>query len=387
MTGRLLITAVSVTLCLGLAVVLVGKLGYATNRISPYRVLAYDSVEPAASLRRRVQDSLQPDPLSFDRAAARQLARAEPLDSLPYLAFLTRSVASADYTASEALSAQILLRAPRNRVAWLARLSVAIEKGRSDEAINALSRLYTLDPERREQYIAALSEIGLVSSERPFFLSALAEKPPWGLAVADRLIDMSEDNSLVLALLSIYSERQGRYLEKLVQQDEWKSAYVAFVSFLPPDRRFAMSTPFDPHFEGNSAPRPFNWLLNADFAGLEQRGGLAVDFPGQRRVWLATQVVALPPGRYRLSASMMGQTSLDGGYFRWEAACVEGGQIARLDVTELLPTERTYTNGFEVPGDSCAFQRLLLLGMGGAFPKSAHATISGVSIDPVSLPG
>ena len=316
-------------------------------------------------------------------AAIQALAVREPLDALPYIAMLPEALANSDHEAVQHLSTRILYRAPRNKLAWKARLTLAARQGDAEGAIAALDRLYLLDSPQRETYDGILADIGLSAQGRQAFLDAIAKRPTWGRTTSLKIMAQSDDNDLLLALARAFPENQSTFLEKLTDQGNWAGAHFAFQSFVGPDARSTATAPFDPSFLGLSAPRPFNWLYNPTHTRLEARGGLSASFPGRSRVWLARQAISLPPGPHSLSAAMSGHMSPEGGYFRWEVSCIDGSRIDYLNVKDLLPVRHTYTTSFSIPADApCDFQYLALFGMGGAFPTSARTIVHEVGITP-----
>src|SRR5438270_52346 len=59
-------------------------------------------------------------------------------------------------------------------------------------------------------------------------------------------------------------------------------------------------------------PPPFNWVLTSSAVGVAERqpgGRLHVVFYGQEDGFLASQLLVLPPGSYRLSMGLLGDTS------------------------------------------------------------------------------
>jgi hypothetical protein len=381
MISRTLLTLSTLIVCTILGLLLTeqmqGSGGLPGRQVSGF----YDFAIPANRLRDRIDSGLQHNPPQVNAAEVRALAVAAPLDALSYVAGLPESISAEDGARTEAITGHILRLTPRNLAAWRARLYIASKADEPDRMIEALSRLYVLDPERRARYVNALAEIGMDASGQAYFLDAISHHPPWGRVASLQIIAESDDDKFLLTLVNAYPDNQSQYLERLTNEGDWTGAYIAFLSILAPEARTDLASPFDPAFLGSPAPRPFNWLLNNTYTSLEPRGGLSARFPGASQVWLSKQAIALSPGNYTLSTSMSGHTVPEGGYFRWEVACIAGKRLTYLNVTDLLSIRHNYIKQFAVPhGEECDFQYLVLFGMGGKFPRSAQAMIHDVSI-------
>ena len=133
----------------------------------------------------------------MNAAEVRALAIATPLDALPYVAGLPESMSTEDGARTEALTRHILRLAPRNLAAWRARLYIASKEDKPDRMIEALSRLYVLDPERRARYVNALAEIGMDTSGQAYFLNAISHHPPWGRVASLQVIAASDDDKIL----------------------------------------------------------------------------------------------------------------------------------------------------------------------------------------------
>lgn len=135
---------------------------------------------------------------------------------------------------------------------------------------------------------------------------------------------------------------------------------------------------YDPQFRDADAPPPFNWALTSSTVGLAERQagrGLHVIFYGQEDGTLASQLLVLPAGRYRLATDAPnppdGASSLS-----WSLVCASSNATLAsipLDRAIVAPWQ------FAVPAD-CPAQRLELAGSAPDVSRQADLTIRAISL-------
>lgn len=135
---------------------------------------------------------------------------------------------------------------------------------------------------------------------------------------------------------------------------------------------------YDPGFTEAAAPPPFNWVLTSSTIGLAERlrgGGLHVIFYGQEDGALASQLLVLAPGRYRLTTTSSGRPT-NGNALHWALTCVgTKGPFASIPLTAAIAGAWS----FVVP-PGCAGPRLELSGSAPDIPSQSEATIRSVSL-------
>ena len=93
------------------------------------------------------------------------------------------------------------------------------------------------------------------------------------------------------------------------------------------------ATIFDPDFKNRVAPQPFAWTLTSSNVGLAERGpggGLRVIYYGQEDGVLASQLLLLKPGRYRLTMRAGGDPQRSRSLV-WTVTCAgSAAPVARL---------------------------------------------------------
>lgn len=135
---------------------------------------------------------------------------------------------------------------------------------------------------------------------------------------------------------------------------------------------------FDPGFSDSGPPPPFNWSLVSSTVGLaeRQRGkGLHVIFYGSEDGVLASELVLLASGTYRLQMKLPG-APVHPEALRWSIRCNGSGEPASS-----IPIDEAARKGwtFEIPSN-CPAQWLELSGRSGDVAQQSEATISGVDL-------
>src|SRR5581483_8764729 len=127
-------------------------------------------------------------------------------------------------------------------------------------------------------------------------------------------------------------------------------------------------------FSDRTSPPPFNWTLTSSTVGLAERqpgGRLHVLFYGQEDGFLASELLLLTPGAYRLSMQLLGDPSRAHN-LNWSIWCDKAGEpIASitLDAAAALGWR------FEVP-KACPAQWLKLSGVSGEVRSAARSLIA-----------
>jgi hypothetical protein len=139
---------------------------------------------------------------------------------------------------------------------------------------------------------------------------------------------------------------------------------------------------FDPKFSNGDAPPPFNWALTSSTVGLAERrpgGGLHVIYYGQEDGVLASQLVLLPPGRYRITMRTPG-TQTNDEPLQWRLLCV--GSKAEIGMVPFRTVaDRGWT--FAVPS-TCRAQRIELFGISSDMPQQIDVTVAELKLTPDS---
>lgn len=138
---------------------------------------------------------------------------------------------------------------------------------------------------------------------------------------------------------------------------------------------------YDSSFSDPKALPPFNWMLTSSGIGLAERqagGRLHVVFYGQEDGILASELLMLAPGGYRLSMQLAGDSSR-ARILNWSIWC-DRADAPIASVTVDAASARAWQ--FTVPAD-CPAQWLRLSGASGDLPQQVDATVSGLKLERV----
>jgi hypothetical protein len=135
----------------------------------------------------------------------------------------------------------------------------------------------------------------------------------------------------------------------------------------------------DSSFRDNTSPPPFNWMLTSSTVGLAERqpgGRLHVVFYGQEDGFLASQLLLLQPGPYRLSMRLLGDPARARS-LSWSIWCDKAAEPV-ASVTLDIAAARAWR--FQVPA-GCAAQWLKLSGTSTDVSQQSDLTIGALKLE------
>jgi hypothetical protein len=138
----------------------------------------------------------------------------------------------------------------------------------------------------------------------------------------------------------------------------------------------------DASFTDGSSPPPFNWALTSSTVGLAERQGrgrLHVIFYGQEDGFLASQLLLLTPGTYRLSMQLLGDRARARA-LNWSIWCDKAP--APL-VSMTLDSVAARGLRFQVPA-GCSAQWIRLAGASSDISQQTDVTIAGLKLEKVA---
>ncbi len=136
---------------------------------------------------------------------------------------------------------------------------------------------------------------------------------------------------------------------------------------------------YDRSFSDSKSPPPFNWALTSSTLGLAERqagGRLHVVYYGHDDGFLATQMLVLPPGAYRLSMKLLGDPGR-AHLLNWSVWCDKA-----LSPLGSVTLDAAAAHGwkFSVP-TGCAAQWLKLGGSPADISQASDVTISDLRLE------
>ncbi|HWJ19574.1 MAG TPA: hypothetical protein VNR65_12695, partial [Geobacterales bacterium] len=229
------------------------------------------------------------------------------------------------------------------------------------------------------------SYLSLLSAEpegRSLLADRLASEPTWRkqfFQVFPRASKNADATLLVMTTLRdsgkpVLDKELAPYLNFLVSINRIDAAYNARLQFLAADQLEKIELLTNGRFERKPSGLPFDWKIDpgvnaiADFVPLGKKStenAFHIKFSdGRIQFPQLSQVLFLPPGRYRLEGNLRGSISGKRG-LRWQIRCASGAQKI-LGETEMLlgqsPQWRVFAFDAEVPEPSeCAGEILRLI--------------------------
>jgi hypothetical protein len=325
------------------------------------------------------------------RRAALDALRQAPLADEPFLLAAVDALARGDNGRADRLLEEARRRNPRLRLARLLLLDRYLREGRIPEAVGEMKALDGLVEGANNVLTAGLAQMVQDPKTAPQMTALLRRQPKLHEAVLENLVASGADEAVVLnvagpAALSGGSEAwKPALLTRLIGKGALGQAWDVWQKFTGyrqgPDGKGV----YDGAFAGLPGPAPFNWDLSATSAGAAERNrnhGLQVEYYGRDNGNLASQLLMLRPGRYRLSLRASGNAAGEGSRLAWTIDCNPGdANLLQIPVTGVGSSPKAFAGIFTVPAQGCPSQWLRLVGITGAVAADQNATISGLSID------
>jgi hypothetical protein len=310
-------------------------------------------------------------------------ARREPLMPEPFLVRGVQSQVAGDLTAAHRAFEAAQRRDPRSPQAAYFLSDDYLRSGdvrNGLRQIALLSRLTGSGPRAVAPYLAAYAaqpanwaELRRLFATNPQLaeptltvLSSKAQTAPAVLELADRRRRLRDAIWLPTLLNTLTTA--GDYARA---RSIWEKAAGTQGSGLIHDARFS----------DKDSPPPFNWVLTSSTVGLAERqpgGRLHLLYYGQEDGILATQLLLLTPGSYRLSMQLLGDRAR-GKALNWSIWCDKAAApISSVTLDKAVPGWR-----FDVP-TGCAAQWLKLSGASTELPQQVDTTIAKLKLERVA---
>jgi pentatricopeptide repeat protein len=359
-------------------------------RSQPARVLVVDPGNPDTLYRLASEQLLRNRgrlPAGFDPQLA-EAVRREPLASEPFLFFAMRALEQNDLARAERLLTEARRRNPRQRLARLALVGTYLQTRRIPEASSEIAVLVRLVPRSSELLVPELSRLAARPDTADAVVAAVGSDPLMA-AVLAQLARQNVDPDHLLRLAARQPRDPGDasgwqtiMLDGLVRRGQVRRAHQIWQRLVGVSGDSALI--YDARFQGRPGPPPFNWALSSSGPGVAESapgGSLDVEFFGREHVQLASQLLALAPGRYRLSMRVEGDAEGDGSRIEWQVSCAPSGPaLATGALRDINYNPRDLNLDFTVPASGCDGQFLRLQGVAAEFPATQSARISELSL-------
>ncbi len=336
------------------------------------------------------------DPAVMQRALA-ALARM-PLASEPFFFAGMTALSARDEDKGRDLVLEARRRDPRDVVARIVALDGQLRAGRVAEAAAEVTTISRLLPEAAQVLVPELAKFAANPRTRAALRDVLKSDPSMQAAVLEHLAGKGTDPQLVLSLAPPLSGRaavgqapawQSKLLNAVLDRGDLGEARVLWARFAGLDPAKLAPGLYDGRFERLPGPAPFNWQFTASAAGVAEptrAPALQVEYYGRSDAELASQLVPLRAGSYRLSMAASGNTprAAGEGGLTWRAICSSTkAELGSLPVRELTYAPKRIAASFTVPS-GCPAVWLRLVGTGTEFPSTHSVTLTNLQLRPAT---
>ena len=306
------------------------------------------------------------------------------------LAGMDAMVAKNDQKAAQ-FFAHALNRNPRSRLARLFVLELALRRNDVRHAVLDMTLLGRLLPDAATAFVPELARMAQDPRTRRALAPTLRADPVMLALVLHYLADKGASPALVLQLAGSrvgpppreLADWREALLRSMLERGNFDAAHRLWAAFagLKDDVPEGI---YDGSFQGRPGFAPFNWTFSSSETGAAERdrgGGLHVEYYGRVPGDLASQVLTLPPGRYRFAFNAEGDLRDAQHRLFWRVQCYRKDPTTLLDIpiANVTFAGRTIAGDFMVPAD-CPGQWLKLVGEPTEFPKNESVTIREVRV-------
>ena len=315
---------------------------------------------------------------AFDDIAS--AATKSPLAADP---FLVRGV-QAGLTGNSALAERAFeaaqWRDPRSLPAAYFLADRYFRSGNVTGGLREVGALARLSPDGGTAAVPYLAQYAANPANWPALRSLFATSPQLEHPL---LIALASDLKTVPAALALGNPREtgnqpwlGEVVNSLIKAGDYPQALSVWRRMAGAGVKSAALLR-DADFRDSASPPPFNWLLTSSTVGLaeRQRGRLHILFYGDEDGTLASQLLLLPPGSYRVSFQLGGEASRAHA-LTWAIWCDKAPQAlsaATLDVAAARGWQ------FNIPA-GCQAQWLRLSGVSTDVPQQVDVSIGGLTL-------
>lgn len=321
-------------------------------------------------------------------ALIRDAATKAPLESEPFLVRGVQAQLAGDHRLAEQAFLAAKLRDGRSIPARYFLAEHYFRRGNAERGLREIAVLARMVPNGVANLAPFVATYAKDPRNRAYLRALFRSDQMLEQAALSTLASDARNADLVLELASPTASPDwaGRLLDSLVAAGRYGEAYRVWAR-VARIKRPAGQLIFDPGFAGSAAPPPFNWNLTSSTVGLAERqpgGRLHVIYYGQEEGLLASQLLMLEPGRYRLAMRVAGDAARAQS-LTWTLTCAKANApLAALRLGDAARASAGVT--FDVPA-GCAAQALHLSGSAPELPQEADVTISGLSLTKVAANG
>jgi hypothetical protein len=328
------------------------------------------------------------------KSAIGSLQRA-PLIEEPFLLAALDSLIRGEEARAERLLIEARRRNPRAQVPRILLLDRHLRAGRMQQAASEITAIGRLVPGTTQVLVPQLAKFAKDPKTRGPLAQVIKSDPNIRRVLLDHLAANGADPEVVLGLSGPIQpltggvpppEWQRLLLSSMVEKGNIKEAHLLWRRFVGASGDESEPAVYDGNFQRLPGPPPFSWELITSAAGAAEpskASGLQVEYYGRADARLASQLLTLKPGRYRLTFRATGDTPERGSNVFWRVSCQPSTtELAAIPIANLSYAPKQIGGDFIVPATGCAGQWLRLTGTPAEFPTAHSITISNLRVQP-----
>ena len=312
----------------------------------------------------------------IDDAAAKS-----PLAPEPFLVRGVQAGLTGDTAGAQRAFEAAQWRDPRSQPAAYFLADRYFRSGNVTGGLREVAALARLSPDGGTAAVPYLAQYATNSVNWPALRGLFDKNPQLAQPV---LIMLASDIKTVPAALALADASDignqawlGQVVDTLIKAGDYPRARAAWMGMAGAGATSGELL-HDSGFSDSRSPPPFNWQLTSSTVGLaeRQRGGrLHVLFYGDEDGTLASQLLLLPPGEYRLSFNLAGDHARAHA-LTWALWCDKAPQPL-ASITLEAAAARGWQ--FQVPA-GCQAQWLKLSGVSGDVPQQVDISMSALTL-------
>jgi len=327
----------------------------------------------------RSSRSRQPVP-QWAFAMISSAADKAPLATEPFLVRGVKASLAGDEAAAQRDFEAAQWRNPRSLPAAYFLADRYFRSGDVASGMREAAALARLSPDGGTAAVPYLAQYATSTANWPALRALFVINPPLARPV---LMKLAQDIRTVPAALALAGPGEAgnppwlvQAVYTLIEAGDYAGARNAWGRMAGAGARSAELL-HDANFRDNRSPPPFNWQLTSSTVGLAERQGgrLHVLFYGGEDGTLASQLLLLPPGNYRLSMRLAGDPARAHA-LTWALWCDKAAQPL-ASVTLDVAAARGWS--FQVPA-GCPAQWLKLSGVSADVPQQIDVSIDGLTL-------
>lgn len=324
--------------------------------------------------------------------------KAAPLADEPFFVAALDSLVKRDDTRGEALLLEARRRNPRTQTTRIFLLDRYLRTGRVQEAAAEIAAIGRLVPGSAKVLAPQLAKFAVDPRTRGSLVTVLRSDPDTRDLLLTHLAGTSANPDLVLEVAGPLRPNpasteppawQGLLLGSLVEKGNIAKARELWGRFsgVPVSD---MPNVYDASFSRRPGSPPFNWNFVSSPAGVAEptkTGALEINYYGREEAVLASQLLSLKPGRYRLAFLASGDVPERGSGLSWRVVCHPSKtEVATIPILSLSYAAKPFRYDLIVPPENCPAQWLRLAGTSAEFPTALNVTISKFQVERVGNP-